>query len=214
MEGSAERDGAGRGPPFDRTTDLLSQALAGRQRAWNAFYRRYHRLVRRVVTTNAPRWLLAHEEIDDLVLQAMERLVASLRGFRYQGHAQFIAWVRRVAVTTVHERARHYGRKRRPPPFQSLDVEGVTGAPRSDELPGDAPDPQVESARHERRDELSRRLADLRPQDRRLARLFLSLGGDVAAVGRALGITSAAARMRLRRLAVRLARLRHGQRVD
>ena len=59
-DGSAA--GEGRSPSFERTTELLRQAVAGRQRAWSAFYRRYHRLVRRVVRATAPRWLLAREE--------------------------------------------------------------------------------------------------------------------------------------------------------
>jgi RNA polymerase sigma-70 factor (ECF subfamily) len=155
---------------------LLDRCLEGRHRAWEDFVDRYLGLIQHVVDhTAAERGIdLQPGDRDDLVagvfLALLERDMAALRAFRRQSSlATYLVVIARRSV------ARHLARRSHHHP---------AGTGTANEPADGTPDQQ----RYEDREQVSRLLAQLPPQEAEVVRLYHLDGLSYAEISRRLGV--------------------------
>jgi RNA polymerase sigma-70 factor (ECF subfamily) len=174
------------GEGLDDST-LISRAQSGDREAFGDLVRRYQRLVFRVVGG----FLRNPADIEDVAQDVFLKAFAALSGFRTG--APFAPWIVQIAVRTTYDRLRQRGRSR------SREV-GWEDLPATEQLAAS----QLASHGHtdERtaaRDLADRLLACLSPKDRTVLVLADGLGYSAGEVGKALGISALAVRLRLHR---------------
>jgi RNA polymerase sigma-70 factor (ECF subfamily) len=166
---------------------LISRAQSGDREAFAELVRRYQRLVFRVVGG----FLRNPADIEDVAQDAFLKAFSALSGFRTA--SPFAPWIVQIAVRTTYDRLRQRGRSR------SREV-GWEDLPGTEQLAAS----QLATHGHteERvaaRDLADRLLAALSPKDRMVLILADGLGYSAGEVGKALGVSALAVRLRLHR---------------
>lgn len=166
---------------------LISQAQSGDREAFAGLVRRYQRLVFRVVGG----FLRNQADIEDVAQDVFMKAYAAMPGFRTT--APFAPWIVQIAVRTTYDRLRQRGRNR------SREV-GWEDLPGTEQLAAS----QLATHGHTEqqaaaRDLADRLLASLSPKDRMALILADGLGYSAAEVGKALGVSALAVRLRLHR---------------
>jgi len=102
----------------------------------------------------------SHHEAEDLLQDLFVRLVRAIRDYRHQGH--FDAWLFRMAVNLVRDRARKIGRSKRVGLASSVGEESLLDR---QPAPGN-PDPAAQLDRAEQLDRLQQALGRLSESER------------------------------------------------
>jgi RNA polymerase sigma-70 factor, ECF subfamily len=148
---------------------------------------------------------LSRADAEALAVTCVTKVWMNIEGFRPQGPGSFERWVFRVAKHVWVDDVRRAGRR----PTVGVDEHGLT-----DDT--DPHDPNGDSVDADRDRQVAAAVAALPEVDREIIRLrHFESEEPFAEIGRRLGITGAAARVRhhraLRSLAGRLAHLRRGE---
>jgi len=166
---------------------LISRAQSGDREAFGELVRRYQRLVFRVVGG----FLREPADMEDVAQDVFLKAYAALAGFRTK--APFAPWIVQIAVRTTYDRLRQRGRNR------SREV-GWEDLPATEQVAAS------QLATHGRtadqvaaRDLANRLLASLSPKDRMALIMADGLGYSAGEVGKALGVSALAVRLRLHR---------------
>ncbi len=166
---------------------LISRAQSGDREAFAGLVRRYQRLVFRVVGG----FLRNPADVEDVAQDVFLKAYAALPGFRPM--APFAPWIVQIATRATYDRLRQRGRN------QSREV-GWEDLPMGEQLAAS----QLAAHGHTdeqaaARDLADRLLASLSPKDRMALVLADGLGYSAAEVGKALGVSALAVRLRLHR---------------
>ena len=166
---------------------LISRAQSGDREAFAGLVRRYQRLVFRVVGG----FLRNSADIEDVAQDVFLKAYVAMPGFRTM--APFAPWIVQIAVRTTYDRLRQRGRNR------SREV-GWEDLPATEQLAAS----QLATHGHTdeqaaARDLADRLLASLSPKDRMALIMADGLGYSAAEVGKALGVSALAIRLRLHR---------------
>jgi RNA polymerase sigma-70 factor, ECF subfamily len=166
---------------------LISRAQSGDREAFAGLVRRYQRLVFRVVGG----FLRNQADIEDVAQDVFMKAYAAMPGFRTM--SPFAPWIVQIAVRTTYDRLRQRGRNR------SREI-GWEDLPATEQLAAS----QLATHGHTEdriaaRDLADRLLASLSPKDRMALIMSDGLGYSAAEVGKALGVSPLAIRLRLHR---------------
>lgn len=132
---------------------------------------------------------------DDAAESTQETYLKLLRTIRsFRGDAKFSTWLYRVSSSVAISGLRKRARRRLEVPIETTDWQGITGSL----------DPSVEAERHELRDRLDGALLALPAGYRAVVVLKDVYGFSLAEIGKQLGITEGAAKVRLFRARQRL----------
>jgi RNA polymerase sigma-70 factor (ECF subfamily) len=170
---------------------LVSRARAGERAALDQLVKRHHQEVTRLLWRFARR----HVDLQDLVQEAFLRIVRGLPSWRAE--QPFIHWLRRLTVNVGRDFCRRETVRRRWTSEPTVDDSGNTVGPEAIE-PG--ADPAARAAAIEIKDYL----AQLPPDDRCLLTLYHLEGWDFASIGRHLGWSATATKLRAFRARRRL----------
>ena len=205
MTNSITHTAAASQPDDDALSQTIRAAQRGCREAWAALHDDFRSLVYALVTRHAGYRLREREDVDDLAAEALLRLFQGLPRLEYRGRGPFLAWVKRLTLSTLAVRANHHNAAKRGTRtlrlFCSRAEDGDVG---EDCVPSEAQGPQDAAARRDDLAALQRCIRRLPPDDQRLVELVRRHGIDMRAIGTALGISDAAARMRWVRLRRRL----------
>ena len=165
--------------------DLVQRSLQGDSQAFADLVRRYERLVFRI----AGGFLRDRGEVEDVAQEAFLKAYEALAGFR--AGAPFGPWIAQIATRTCYDHLR--ARQRRGEvAWEDLSLSEQTAA-RSFAAGRSADDGSAA------RDLAERALAALSPKDRQALILADAMGHPAAEVGRMMGCTPLAVRLRLHR---------------
>jgi len=165
--------------------ELVQRCLQGDTQAFTALVRRHERLVFRI----AGGFLRDRGEVEDVAQEAFLKAYEALSGFR--AGAPFGPWIAQIATRTCYDRLR--ARQRRSEvAWEDLTVSEQSAA-RSFAAGRSASDASAS------RDLAERALETLPPKDRQVLVLADALGHTGAEVGRMMGCTALAVRLRLHR---------------
>lgn len=182
MTALAGWQGSGDGPNDE---EVVQRALGGDRDAFGVLVHRYQRLVFRIVGG----FLANRADVEEVAQEAFLRAFAGLSGFR--PGSPFGPWIARIATHASYDRLR---RRQRGPEVAWEDLSpDEQRAAQTLATGGDPAD------RASARDLLERAVASLGPKDRQALILADAQGLTPAEVGRVLGCSPLAARIRLHR---------------
>jgi RNA polymerase sigma-70 factor (ECF subfamily) len=191
------RQGSGRAATttasVERTLDLLSRARNGDGAALDAILRRYMPRLQRWATGRLPRAARNFRDTQDIVQEALVRVVQHIEDFQPRHEAAFQAYARKILFNLIKD----VSRREVPRPFTSvLDGNEVDpGPPPIEEVIGWELAERYEAA-----------LDRLRPEDREGIILRIEFGYSYQEIAEAMGKPSAdAARMAVSRALLSLA---------
>ena len=87
--------------PFGHSEFLVGKAKGGSQRAWDAIYLRYRKMLLTHVQARLPLEVRRRVDAEDVLQKAMARAWQSIDQFQYQGENSFRHWLRRLVVNTA-----------------------------------------------------------------------------------------------------------------
>jgi RNA polymerase sigma-70 factor (ECF subfamily) len=164
---------------------LVQRALGGDREAFGALVHRHQRLVFRILGG----FLANRADVEEVAQDVFLRAFRALPGFR--PGAPFVPWIARIATRASYDRLR---RRRR---AQEVAWEDLSPAEqRAARTLAAGTDPEDKTAA---RDLLDRAMACLAPKDRQVLILADAQGFTAGELGRILGCSSLAARIRLHR---------------
>jgi RNA polymerase sigma-70 factor (ECF subfamily) len=132
---------------------------------------------------------------DDAAESTQETYLKLLRTIRsFRGDSKFSTWLYRVTSSVAISSLRKRARRQLEVPLETTDWQGITGSL----------DPSVEAERHQLRDRLDAALLALPAGYRAVVVLKDVYGFSLAEIGKQLGITEGAAKVRLFRARQRL----------
>lgn len=180
---------------------LLDRCLKGDERAWEELYRRYHGLVRKVVTWQ--RWNLPYRESEDLVQDVFLELVRALPHFR--GQASLSTFITRLAKNKCVSLLRQkLAQKRAGDGGVSLDDPGGEGDSRPPQVADLNPGPEEALVRAEEIEALLSCLGELGPECQEVIRQRYFLHLSYAELCQALELPLGTLCSRLKRCLTRL----------
>lgn len=165
--------------------DLVQRSLQGDSRAFADLVRRYERLVFRI----AGGFLRDRGEVEDVAQEAFLKAYEALAGFR--AGAPFGPWIAQIATRTCYDRLR--ARQRR----GEVAWDDLSSSEQAEARSFAAGRPADDTTAA--RDLAERALATLSPKDRQALILADALGHTAAEVGKMMGCTALAVRLRLHR---------------
>jgi RNA polymerase sigma-70 factor (ECF subfamily) len=165
--------------------DLVQRSLQGDSRAFADLVRRYERLVFRI----AGGFLRDRGEVEDVAQEAFLKAYEALAGFRTG--APFGPWIAQIATRTCYDRLR--ARQRR----GEVAWDDLNSSEQAEARSFAAGRPADDTTAA--RDLAERALATLSPKDRQALILADALGHTAAEVGKMMGCTALAVRLRLHR---------------
>lgn len=165
--------------------DLVQRSLQGDPRAFADLVRRYERLVFRI----AGGFLRDRGEVEDVAQEAFLKAYEALAGFRTG--APFGPWIAQIATRTCYDRLR--ARQRR----GEVAWDDLNSSEQAEARSFAAGRPADDTTAA--RDLAERALATLSPKDRQALILADALGHTAAEVGKMMGCTALAVRLRLHR---------------
>jgi RNA polymerase sigma-70 factor (ECF subfamily) len=180
------------------TLGLLERMRAGDRAAGDALFRQHRaRLLRALRARLAPetRYLVEREE---LVQETFKRALSSIDRFHWRGQGAFLAWLLQIATHTLQDLARRAAAG----PVAPVDARTATLV----DLAGDSATPSAAAARSEELEMLERALDRLPEGERDALVRRKILGQDYPSLAQDLGLSEAAARMRVSRAMVELSR--------
>lgn len=173
---------------MDVPTELIERCKQGEPLAFEELVRLTHK----DVYSLSLRLLGNPDDAAESTQETYLKLLRTIRSFR--GESKFSTWLYRVtssvAISALRKRARH----QHDVPLENTDWQGI---------PGSA-DPSAEVERRELRDRLDRALLSLPAGYRAVVVLKDIYGFSLAEIGKQLGITEGAAKVRLFRARQRL----------
>ena len=147
------------------------------------------------------RHLLRHETAEDLVQGMVASALQSAGGFEYQGDAQLLGWLRKVAERYIRDRSEYWNAdKRTPLPRHSIttsDPSTLTPA-RGVNPPARAPGPATGASQKDEVEAALRAIATLSQRDREILQ-WLKEGVEPDEMADLLGVSLDAARQAKRR---------------
>jgi RNA polymerase sigma-70 factor (ECF subfamily) len=93
--------------PDTHTQDLLVQARAGDQAAWEQLFQRYRTLLTVTAHVRIPSLFRHRFATDDVIQDAFLSAWQDLEGFEYTGEGSFRRWLARIVMNTLHDHVRH-----------------------------------------------------------------------------------------------------------
>ena len=189
-------------PNPETSTQLLERLKAGDEQAAERLIGRYLLPLRRWAHGRLPPWARSMSETQDVVQDAILRVLRNLQTFEPERPGALHAYLRKAVLNRILDELRS---ARRGPPGVELD----------ESLPSSQPSPYEMAVKHEDREIFEAALEELRDEDRELIIARVEWGLDYDDIAAALGKPTAnAARVGVRRAVLKLAgimeRRRHG----
>lgn len=112
--------------------DLIAAAASGDREARNILLTHYWPRIERIVRGRMYRVgsLRGREDVVDLSQEVAMRILHDLHQHGWQGHKPFLAWMRKIADSTVIDRNRYHGAESRKPALE-VDAEALGGLAQS-----------------------------------------------------------------------------------